>query len=48
MAEAEEQIFFEIRFFDTESKSELREKRIKIQKQSVMLECAKKNLLIAR
>ena len=29
----EEPIFFEIRFFDVESQSEFREKRIKIQKQ---------------
>lgn len=47
-SEGDEHIFFEIRFFDPESQSELRERRIKVPKQSVVLECAKKNLLIAR
>ena len=47
-AEGEGEIFFEIRYFDLESQSELRERRLKIPKQSLMLECAKKNILIAR
>ena len=46
--EGEDTIYFEVRFFDAQSQLELREKRIKIEKQSVMLECAKKNILIAR
>ena len=46
--EGEDTIYFEVRFFDAQSQLELKEKRIKIEKQSVMLECAKKNILIAR
>jgi len=46
--EGEDTIYFEVRFFDAQSQLELREKRIKIEKQSVTLECAKKNILIAR
>ena len=43
-----EEIFYEIRFFDPETQSEIPERKVVLRRQSVVIQCAKKNLLIVK